>query len=152
MKRKNGFTLLELLIAAAIIGTLAIFATQSFRNTSSEIRKEDALARARMVATAARRFILDHPNATIKDAENVVLSARDRDQCNNGISLQNLINCGYLDYRQYESDTREGDTYKQNFRMIISKPEARTLKVCAVAVSKKILHCKDGGCCVEETF
>ena len=62
MRKNKGFTLLELLIAAAIIGSLAVFATVSFRKTSSDVRVQDAIARAKVVANAARRFVFDNPS------------------------------------------------------------------------------------------
>lgn len=103
-QNKRGFTLLELLIAAAIIGALAVFATQSFRATSSDIRIQNAKAKMKVFAMAATNFYEEHPNFTLDD-ENLTnpeavggcdLSAADAVL---GPSL--LINCGYLEFRNY---------------------------------------------------
>lgn len=111
MINKAGFTMMELLIAAAIIGVLAVFATQTFLQTSTDIRVEDAKIRARAVAQAAHRFKWDYPAATFVIGEDkpfgsVVARKNTNDCVITNVSLQTLINCGYLDYRQYAADYR----------------------------------------------
>ena len=113
MNRNAGFTLLELLMAAAIIGVLIFFATQTFRRTSSDVRVQNAKTRARAVAAAAHRFKQDYPTATFLkegDEKNFgFVSAPRPVNCGlsaGGISLQTLIDCGYLDYRQYAAEFR----------------------------------------------
>ena len=119
MMNRRGFTLLELLIAAMIIGVLSIFATQAFRNTASDIRVEDAKARAQVVAAALRRFTLDHPNATLAQTETMGTVSAPSTCSSTTISLQNLINCGYLEYRQYATEVRNGNSYKTHFTMTL---------------------------------
>ena len=138
MKHKNGFTLMELLIAAAIIGTLAIFATQSFRRTSADVRFQDASARAKAVAVAARRFLLDNTGVTSTSVDTVgVITARDADACNNQFTVQNLVNCGYLEFRQYSMDVREGNTWRGNFEMTMELRNAEP-RVCISGASEKV--------------
>lgn len=103
MKRKmNGFTLLELLIAAALVGVLAMFATQSFRRTASDVRIENAKRGADTIAAASYRFNVAYPNQL---PTGVTLSATtDPGDCNPGSNtapLQQLIDCGFLENRHY---------------------------------------------------
>lgn len=65
MKNKRGFTLLELLIAATIIGTLAVLATVSYRASESEAHVSSAKAKTEVLASAVQRFVLEYPNATL---------------------------------------------------------------------------------------
>ncbi len=111
---RNGFTLLELLIAAAIIGVLALFATQAFRASASDIRVSDAKARALLLVNAAERYYSEYPTAASFPSE--VLSAfSNPDAAGNDCSPQvnspqNLVNCGFLEYRQvaYENKDSQG--------------------------------------------
>ena len=113
MNRNAGFTLLELLMAAAIIGVLIFFATQTFRRASSDVRVQNAQARAQAVAAAAHRFKQDYPNATFltegDDRIFGIVSAPNPANCQlsgGGTTLQTLVDCGYLDYRQYATEFR----------------------------------------------
>ncbi len=107
LKNKRGFTLLELLVAAVIIGALAVFATQSFRQSSSDVRVQNALAKAKVVAMAARIFKDDYSNASF--TSNNLSNPEDfrtdavKGRCNatGTVTLQTLVNCGYLEHRQY---------------------------------------------------
>ena len=156
MHKRNGFTLIELLIAATIIGVLVVFATQAFRNTSSQIRVEDAKARAKVVAMAVRRFKIDNPSASVGDETQTlgVVNAPKTNLCNHStITLQNLVNCGYLDYRQYAAEMRlangAGDTYKSYFVMTLEE-EGNSIKVCvtrhddATKIVDNTKYCTDG--------
>ncbi|MBR4355633.1 MAG: prepilin-type N-terminal cleavage/methylation domain-containing protein [Elusimicrobiaceae bacterium] len=61
MNNKKGFTLLELLIAATIIGILALYATVSYRSSETEIRISAAKGKIDGLAVAVQRFRMDHP-------------------------------------------------------------------------------------------
>ena len=104
MSNKKGFTLLELLIAATIIGTLAVYATISYRNSIFETRLAEAKARTETVANARQRFELDYPGARLNGA---VLNTKKGD-CPSDPSAasdaQDLVNCGYLEEGNWSSD------------------------------------------------
>lgn len=61
MTKKNnaGFTLLELLVAATIIGILAVFATVAYKNGAASTRAAGARAKADALAWAKQRYLLD---------------------------------------------------------------------------------------------
>lgn len=143
--------MLELLIAAAIIGTLAIFAMQSFRSSAADVRVEEAKMRAQVVSVAAYRFLLDHGNATISsdDSTATAVAEANRSRCSaSAFSLQNLIDCGYLEYRQYAAEER-GDTthsgddnFESNFTMTFERGSSNTAtgKVCVQGRTAKITN------------
>lgn len=97
---QKGFTMMELLIAAAIIGMLAVFATRSYRNTLGEAYIEDGKNRVRAVATAVQRFRMDYPGYSFGGGENLV---KGKAACSVGVAgtAQVLVNCGYLDDRPW---------------------------------------------------
>ncbi|MBP5429724.1 MAG: prepilin-type N-terminal cleavage/methylation domain-containing protein [Elusimicrobiaceae bacterium] len=110
MKNTNGFTLLELLIAAMLVAVLAMFATLAFRQTSSDIRLQDAKNRADYIAVAMQRFWMDNSGSLA--SQDYILSNPATPavpaNCDASIvfptsvgSLQNLVDCGYLEYRAY---------------------------------------------------
>lgn len=162
MSHKYGFTLIELLIAAVIIGTLAIFAMQSFRSASSDIRVEDATARAKIVAMAARRFWRDYPaSASGINTGNVgILQAPNINHCDTTIiNVQNLIDCGYLEYRQYAHEILdETGQLRGNFNMNLAEVRSGgklvTIRACVTGNNQKIVsnlrYCTDGETVVEE--
>lgn len=104
MRNKKGFTLLELLIAATIIGTLAMYATISYRNSIFETRLAEAKARTETVANARQRFELDYPGARLDGA---ILNTK-KGTCpeNPGASNnpQDLVNCGYLEEGNWNTE------------------------------------------------
>ncbi len=156
MHKRNGFTLLELLIAAAIIAVLAAFATQSFRQTGSEIRLQDAQARAKTIAMAAHRLKVDYPGVKFSTDAMGRVEAQNRSNCslssNTIVSLQTLIDCGYLDYRQYMAESREDEdgttTYFSNFSMSFRNDESYEVCFQRRENNTKILdankYCTDG--------
>ena len=94
LKKKQGFTLLELLIAATIIGILAVFATVSYRNTVADTRVAGARAKLDVLAGAVQRYRLDPsacPNITSSSA----------------LTITNLVNCGYLEKSLFSVETDE---------------------------------------------
>lgn len=79
---RKGFTLLELLIAAALVAVLTMFATQTFRKTSWDIKLENAKRSADTIAVAAYRHKIAYPDETA--------------------DIPKLIERGFLDTRNYE--------------------------------------------------
>ena len=95
--------------------------------------------RARHIAMAARRYKLDHPAATFSTAQmGKVTSVTTCGNIVSGVTLQTLVNCGYLDYRQYK------DENASHFTMKFTSAG----KVCFKGNSTKILdsacYCTDG--------
>ena len=151
MHNQHGFTLLELLIAAAIISTLAVFATQTFRRSSSDVRLQDIQARAKIIAMAAHRMKVEYPGVTFSTDWMGTVASPNSSLCNpqGDITLQTLIHCGYLDYRQYAAEVREDtaeNPYKSNFRMKFAA--ADSYKVCVQGTTDKVVdkrcYCTDG--------
>ena len=70
---RAGFTLLELLIAAAIIGILALFATVSYRNSAAQTRVAQARAVTQSLAMGNYRAHIDYPS--IRFDENPISDA-----------------------------------------------------------------------------
>ena len=97
---QKGFTMLELLIAAAIVGVLAFFAARGYRNTLGEAYIEDGKNRVRAVATAIQQFQMDYPGYSFSGGEDLV---KGKSACSVGVAgtAQVLINCGYLDNRPW---------------------------------------------------
>ncbi len=87
-KNNKGFTLLELLIAATIIGILAVLATISFRNSAGDTRVAGARAKLNTLGGAVQRYQMD-PQA-----------------CPGGsLTLASLVSCGYLEKDDYSNDS-----------------------------------------------
>ena len=93
MKNKKGFTLLELLIAATIIGGLAVMATVSYRNSAAEARIQAAKIRTEVLATA----ILQFQTAGGTVSEEGTMTNVTGGACSNTVNATSLIGCGYLD-------------------------------------------------------
>lgn len=107
-KHNAGFTLIELLIAATIIGTLAIFATVSYRDGVGEGRNTQAKAMLETLAGARQRAAIDYPGMTFSTAAMGNTSSK---TCTMGVGKTNvdpsqLISCGYV-----ENLTWTGDNY-----------------------------------------
>ena len=147
MSYKGGFTLLELLIAAAIIGVLSLFAMQSFRTAGSDARWQEAKIRAQVVASAVKRYYIEYPNAAPLRGLTVELF-NEKGACNpSEAKVQNLVNCGFLEAnRQFAS---EFGGVASNFTMTIKRSggvnvvcvEAREEAKGRVAKGK---YCTDG--------
>ena len=105
MKNKKGFTLLEILIAAAIMSILALMATAAYRHSISVTRVEDAKNKLRVVANAVLRFKWDYPNRGFNgnDGKNVLLYTENIGTCpkDGDYSASTLIKCEYLENRQW---------------------------------------------------
>lgn len=63
-RNQAGFTLLELLIAATIVGILALFATVSYRNSVAQTRFSQARGVVQVLAMGNYRAHIDYPNIT----------------------------------------------------------------------------------------
>ena len=93
-QNSKGFTLLELLIAATIIGILAVFATVSYRNSAADTRVAGAKAKLEVLANAVQRYNVD-PTA----CQNITSSTQ--------ITMGGLGSCGLLESEIF----RESDGY-----------------------------------------
>lgn len=100
MHTKKGFTLVELMVAATIIGILAVFATTQYRNSAAETRWQHAKAKADQLAFAVKRAQLDYPGLAFT-ADNMVGSSETTCSYVTGMTTpvapSTLISCGYLE-------------------------------------------------------
>ena len=118
MKNNKGFTLVELLVAATIIGALAAFATVSYRRSAAEARWTAAKAKADQLAMAVQRLDADHPGiissfsqSTLDDLTTSELNLPCplkpgvvSTKVNHKVSPKALIWCGYLENGGWTND------------------------------------------------
>ena len=157
---KNGFTLLELLIAAALISVLAMFATQAFRASASDVRIADAQARASLLVNAAQRYYIEYPNATafaVGDTNVLQAFAQPGTCLTHGSysdSPQQLVNCGFLEYRQIAYDSKRTNNDKVEFSASVNmwfasvSPETAAVEVCFQGkgrVTDRCTYCTTNG-------
>ena len=105
MNRK-GFTLLELLMAAAIITALASVAVSSYRAKIADTYVEDGKNQARALATAVRLFELEYPSVTVReDGLNGSLGTIP-DSCapTETASPAMMVACGFLENRRWGNE------------------------------------------------
>lgn len=142
----KGFTLLELLIAATIIGVLAVFATVSYKNSMAETRVEAAKTKVRQIATAVSRVQLDYPSVSLNSLQGQVKddpTHRTFFDCGSSTfnatnATSSLIGCGYLENNGWGT-TDKGDSY---FKYIIYNQANH--KVCAESVGNSKLPSRYG--------
>ena len=67
LQRKEGFTLVELLIVIAIIAILAAIAIPQFTKYKNKAYDSELSADAKNAYTAAVAYLTDFPNATVSD-------------------------------------------------------------------------------------
>lgn len=106
MKNNKGFTLLELLIAATIIGALAVFATISYRASEVEARIAAAKSKTEVLAGAVQRFELEFPHARLgnSDIANTTATCPDGMAQTSNLSSTILISCDMLDNGGWTND------------------------------------------------
>ena len=106
---QKGFTLVELLVAATIIGMLVIFATTSYRNGVAETRWAEAKANADRLAAAVQRLNLDYSwvqfsNTPVTNVVSSECPLRFGAQHLSSYNPQVLINCDYLENGPWDSE------------------------------------------------
>lgn len=94
MNNKKGFTLLELLVAATIVGIMAVFATVSYKNSVADSRMEAAKSRVESLAGAVQRFRIEYPNPTF-DSSNAKMGDSTSTTCVKNLP-SGLIPCGFI--------------------------------------------------------
>jgi len=111
MKNKKGFTLLEILIAATIVGALAVLATVAYKNSVTETHMQAAKMRTEALARAVQRFRIDYPANRLSGEAVEFLHADAVVACDTSVTnVYSLFNCGYL-----ENDGGWSDSYVQYF-------------------------------------
>jgi len=125
MHNYKGFTLVELLVAATIIGSLVVFATISYRNSTAESRWTQAKAKLDQLANAWQRFKIDYPKVDLtSDSDMTNIPLNPDGPCplpagaNTRIAPYRLIQCGYLENGTWADDNflykRNGTTCGRN--------------------------------------
>ena len=98
MKNKKGFTLLELLIAATIIGLLVVFATVSYRESVADTRMAAARIKAHTLAAAVQRFTVDYPLRTGQTGQVQDWLSAPGQECHPNLQSTAVFNyCGYIE-------------------------------------------------------
>ena len=97
MLKKQGFTLMELLIAATIISILLVFATVQYRNSAAETRWNQAKSRLDQLANAVQRAELDYDGIVIQGQMHNSDSPTSCTLNQPGNDPYKLIGCGYLE-------------------------------------------------------
>ena len=99
MNHKKGFTLLELLIAAAIIGSLVVLATSSYRSNAAETYAAAAKGQTEMLGESVRRFLLENRvGGRTAGQVQTLADSNDSSKCKlDRLDSGSLIYCGYIE-------------------------------------------------------
>ncbi len=108
---RKGFTLVELLVAATIIGILMVFATNSYRNGVAETRWAQAKGNVDQLAAAVLRARIEYPTSAVFSSASIANTSTTGCVLNSG-GVQNstgwppssLIACGFLENGDWNSD------------------------------------------------
>jgi len=101
MKRRKGFTLMELMVVVLILGILASLAVPQYYKAIETSKATDAMAIGHMLCNANRMFLVDNPA--------VVLSGTMSNACNTGAcntastSVCRLVQCNYAAAQDWDS-------------------------------------------------
>ncbi|MBR4682331.1 MAG: prepilin-type N-terminal cleavage/methylation domain-containing protein [Elusimicrobiaceae bacterium] len=137
MKNKRGFTLLELLIAATIMGLLAMVAAVSYRSSIIENRLEAAKIKTEQLATGYQRFLQEQP-VHLDNNGGAALMGNLTDssiQCQPySHNPKTLITCGYVENGGWT------DSYVQYFLC----GDGKNTDECKASVVDKPLACMAG--------
>lgn len=100
MKNNKGFTLLELLVAATIIGILAVFATTAYKNSAADARVAAAKTRTESLAGAVQRMRLEYPSFKAVSGQ---MQDSTSAWCNYSVP-SGLVSCGFLGNNGWDED------------------------------------------------
>lgn len=101
MKNNKGFTLLELLVAATIIGILAVFATTAYKNSAADARVEAAKTRTAALANAVTRMRIEYP--AFKNVSGRLSNVPTSAACSSD-QASGLVACGFLENQGWSDD------------------------------------------------
>ena len=106
MLKKKGFTLVELLVAATIVGALLVFATVQYRNSAAEARWNHAKVYTKYLANAILQARMDYANIDFDGAmsNSAPSTACTYNQSTTLVLPGTLIACGYLENSEWQDD------------------------------------------------
>lgn len=97
LRRREGFTLLELIVVILIIGILAAFAVPQYMKSLENNKADDAVALINMVATTNRMYALDHGGTYTNGAITNTCNGQTACPASGGVGDPcSLISCKYL--------------------------------------------------------
>lgn len=141
MSGKKGFTLMELLIAAAISTILMVFATIQYRESASEARWTQAKVNAEQLANAVQRAELDYENIKFScDADFYMKNmygtcSYTREEAR--VAPATLIPCGYAEKGIWAADS---------FRYYVCKDSSSSPIACSACQVADALVCVVPNC------